>query len=226
MTSALFYKLMDELKAHHQTSKVVVALSYAGESMLHPQFEEFSRAAAKMGFSQLQLATNGTCLNPHNDKVLLDCYTQLAISVHNQPGHRARVLEKTKTLFHMRKGLVPSIRLNVVAEEFTEDELSQIEAKMRGHCDNIKVFTAISEDMRSSMDRSPTWPFCGSMYMYLAVLWNGETLPCCHLLSPGDWSLGSVTKNSLFSVFRGKAYQTLRTGNTEGTICHTCEIRR
>ncbi len=225
MSQELFQKILDDLNAHHHTCKLVVALSYAGESMLHPKFAEFSKAAAAMGFAHLQLATNGTQLNARSNQVLLENYTQIAVSIHKN-ANMHRVMEKAKTLFHARRGLVPSIRLNMVAEEFTEGDLQQISMKMRGHCDNIKIFTYITEDMHSAMERLPLWPVCPSMYTYLAVLWNGDTLPCCHVLSPGNWSLGSLQKASLKTIFHGAAYQRLREGQTEGTICHTCEVRR
>lgn len=224
MSKELFERILNDLNHHHFTAGMIVALSYAGESMLHPQFEEFSRAAANMGFARLQLATNGTKLNPHNDQVLIDNYTELAISIHKQPC-MPRVLEKAKTLFHMRRGMIPTIRLNMVAEEFTENELQHISAKMRGHCDEIKIFTYITEDMKRGGSNQPVWPICSAMFTYLAVLWNGDTLPCCHVLSPGDWSLGSVNKTTLQGIFRGAAYERLRMGDTESTICHTCEIR-
>ena len=225
MTRELFYKILEDIKAHYDPKEMCVAPSYAGESMLHPQFEEFALAMDKVGFREVQLATNGTCLNSHMNRVLLKAFDSIAISVHKQPG-MGRVLQKARHLYTMRKGEYPRMRLNVVAEEFTQNDLNMIAVKMRGYSDGVKIITYISEDMKTAMQKPGTWPVCMSLCMYMAVLWNGETLPCCHILSPGNWTLGNVEKTSLRSVFRGAAYAALRVGDVKGTPCEFCEVRR
>lgn len=224
MTSELFYKILDEIKTHHKASEMVVAPSYAGESMLHPKFEEFVLAMHAMGFREMQIATNGTCLNKHMNKVLLKAFDSIAISVHKQPG-MGRVLLKARRLYAMRKGEYPRMRLNIVAEEFTQNDLNMIAVKMRGYTDGVKIISYISEDMKTAQKKPSTWSVCTSMSMYMAVLWNGETLPCCHILSPGNWTLGNADKTSLRRVFRGNAYASLRAGNVTGTPCEFCEVR-
>jgi radical SAM protein with 4Fe4S-binding SPASM domain len=224
MTSELFYKILDEIKTHHNPSEMCVAPSYAGESMLHPKFEEFVLAMHAMGFREVQIATNGTCLNKHMNKVLLKAFDSIAISVHKQPG-MGRVLLKARQLYAMRKGEYPRMRLNIVAEEFTQNDLNMIAVKMRGYTDGVKIITYISEDMKTAQQKPSTWPVCMSMSMYMAVLWNGETLPCCHILSPGNWTLGNVEKTSLQAVFKGRAYAALRSGELAGTPCEGCEVR-
>jgi len=227
MTAELFYKILDEVKhdSHFKKAGMAVAPSYGGEAMLHPRFEEFSRALANSGFEQVQIATNGTQLNTHNDEVLLKYYTSIAVSVHKQPG-MWRTLQKARELYKRRKGKSPPIRLNIVAEEFTQNDFNDIAVKMRGWCDGAKIISYISEDLKMAGGRKPDGQPCLSMSTYLGVMWNGETVPCCHILNPGEWSLGNVAKTSLKDVFFGQTYNKLRNGFMQDTLCEKCEVRR
>lgn len=225
MDPELFKAIMTELDEYFPTRQLTVGLNYDGESTLHPQFELLAREAAKRHFKQLQLATNGTRLNKHLNSVLLDNFTSLAVSVHHGADVKM-VLRKAKELYHQREGLTPRIRINMVAEEFTQDEINHIAAEIQGHTDEVKLISYITEDMQSAMPHGPYWPDCPSLWMYLAVLWNGDALPCCHILSPGPWTLGNVAVDGLRKVFGGRPFQALRHGETEGTLCHSCQVRR
>jgi len=220
MTSETFNKIIDELEVFDD---LTVALSYSGESMLHPQFAELSQIASKQGFKQLQLATNGTQLNNRMNKVLASCFTGLAVSFHKSPL-LDRVIEKTKRLYDTVKDTDGcTMRVNIVAEEFTPLEIDQLEHEMHLHCDGFKVFSMITEDMHQVGGRRD-YPFCPCMFTYLAVMWDGEALPCCHILSPGGFTLGNVVDSSVKYVFNGTQYKNLRYGKVEGTPCQNCDI--
>ncbi len=226
MSDALFYKILDELQTgRFKVKEMAVAPSYGGEAMLHPKFAEFAKALSKIDFSEVQIATNGTQLNARSIEVLLNCFTSIAVSVHKQPG-MSRVLQRARELVVKRRGLTPPVRLNIVAEEFTQDDLNQIAVKMRGWCDGCKIISYISEDLKMAAGRQPDGQPCLSMFTYLGVLWNGDTIPCCHILNPGQWSLGNVAETSLQQAFFGAPYTKLRDGLLEGTLCEKCQVRK
>lgn len=220
MTTQTFTKIMDELAGFND---LTVALSYSGESMLHPRFTELSRKASKQGFKHLQLATNGTCLNNKTIKVLAECYTQLAVSLHNTPL-LPKIIRNTKRL-HLAVEKSPScvMRVNIVAEEFAPVEIDKLVQMMYGHCNGMKVFNMITEDMHDLSGRRK-FEFCPPMFSYLGITWDGETVPCCHILSPGTFTLGNVVESSVERVFNGTQYRNLRYGKVEGTPCEKCDV--
>lgn len=232
MTQELFTRILDDFQANFDLKELVVASSFAGESTLHPHFAGFSYQAAELGFKHFQLATNGTELTVENRRAILDCYTQVAVSIHNTPL-LPKVIEDTLTLMREREGKTPHIRANIIEREFPAATLSGIRATLHGNLfygvkgvDAIKPLPVITEDLKSTMSRLPHYPVCPNMYFYLAILWNGDCLPCCHLLSSGDWSLGNVAEKTVHEVFNGDAYNKLRLGFEEGTPCEGCEVRR
>jgi radical SAM protein with 4Fe4S-binding SPASM domain len=226
MSQELLDKIVDELKQEFDYKKVTVGLSYGGEPTLHPRFPEMAKTCHDVGFKNLQLPTNGILLNKRMNQVLLDNFTELAISIHKSP-HMSRVVEKVKQL-HAQRGqkFTPSIRANLVIEEFTQNELNQLEQKLSGHVDALRCISYITEDMQTVCEHSPLWPLCASTYVYMGIMWNGDVLPCCHLLSPGHWSLGNVAKGTIRKVWLSPPYKALRQGRFGGTICERCQIRR
>jgi sulfatase maturation enzyme AslB (radical SAM superfamily) len=227
MDTALFHKVIDELKP---ATNYVVALSYAGEATLHPDFIEFSKTAHKCGFEKLQLATNGTTLsNPTIREIILNCYSEVAVSIHKtpmQPKIITNLIQLTKENNMVEGALYTDLRANIVTSEYTAGELYQIETVLRHNRIKIKKVDAITEDLQCNCEKTIVYPECPSMYSYLAVLWNGDTLPCCHILSSGDWSLGNVNEHTLKEVFYGEGYQRLRVGDQAGTPCLKCTVRR
>jgi sulfatase maturation enzyme AslB (radical SAM superfamily) len=227
MTETLFRKVLEELKP---ANEYIVSLSYAGESTLHPQFQEFSKLASECCFAKLQLATNGTTLGtPEIYDTLLHCYSEVAVSIHKTP-YQPKIINNLIRLNQENNCVEGAqyidLRANIVAPEFTSGELYLIETVLRRNRIKIKKVNAITEDLQCNDEKTILYPACPSLYCYLAVLWNGDTLPCCHILSSGDWSLGNVTEQSLKEVFYGADYQRLRDGDQNGTPCLHCTVRR
>jgi radical SAM protein with 4Fe4S-binding SPASM domain len=226
MSEQLFQKVMAELAEAPKDH--IVALSYAGESTLHSCFAEYSRVAHNCGFDKLQLATNGTILTAEVRKTILECYTEVAVSIHNSPYYN-QVLDNLiqLDLENRAAGKPVELRANIVCDEFTQAEYYHLTTKLRKNRITNKTVNAITEDMQGiGYGSSLVYPACAEMYAYLAVLWNGDTLPCCHLLSPGNWSLGNINEQTINQVFYGKKYNALRAGEQTGTPCLKCNLRR
>ena len=225
MTKELFTKVINELAQDPENHSI--ALHYAGESTLHPMFKEFSYQAKNSGIAEVTLATNGLLLNPENRKTILECYHKVAVSLHNQPDLGASIrnmiqLEKE----NLAAGKKCGVRVNITQDEFTMEQLQEIYGRLMFEVEFVREFREITEDMKLKFRRGPMSGFCPSKYWYLAVLWNGDTLPCCHMLSSGDWSLGNVVEKSLHDVFYGYKYKRLRQGHEKNTPCLNCEVRK
>jgi Iron-sulfur cluster-binding domain len=227
MSDELFQKLLSELKP--DAKKYVVALSYAGEATLHPKFKQYSQQGHDAGFEKFQLATNGSTLTPDIRETILNCYTEVAVSIHNTPNIDKvltdyKLLSEENTINENTVRL--DLRLNIVQQEFSPGEHYLLMQKIRKAHHKFKLISALTEDLVGVCDKTVVYPLCPSMYTYLAVLWNGDTLPCCHLLSSGSWSLGNVNTQTMHDVFFGAAYEALRNGKQEGTPCLKCCLRR
>lgn len=228
MTEELFNKILDDLECECHVRSMYIALSYAGESLLHPKFINYLKKLSTINPHRIQLATNGILLNKKIMNALLDAEAEIAVSLHKSK-HLTKVLRKTKQFYHLKqqRQVNCSIRVNIVAEEWTQADIDMFIAKMHRDVDQIKLITYITEDMRTAMPHPTTWPLCPSHFSYLAVLWNGETYPCCHILSaPSDFSMGNVNETSIKNIFKGKAFERLRYTTQEDTPCETCQVRR
>jgi radical SAM protein with 4Fe4S-binding SPASM domain len=214
--------ILEELKPL-KIDQITLSLSYAGESLLHPQFCQMAKEASDLGFRKLQLATNGTLLNTMNIRVLAECFSELAVSFHK--SHLLhKVMENTKKLYKATRGTEASMRINVVAQEFTKRERGKMRRLMMGYYDDFKVFPMITERCRTTGPGFEKQPACPMHYFYLAILWNGESLPCCHILSPGGWSMGNIYDSSIKEVFHGEVVNMLRQNILKGTPCEHCNI--
>jgi radical SAM protein with 4Fe4S-binding SPASM domain len=178
-----------------------------------------------MRFKELGIATNGTLLDTRMNNVLLSNFDAVAVSLHKGPKLHESIGNLVNLVKQRGKGnYEPNIRANIVAEEFSQQELDEIVELLNGKVDRVRCVTYISEDMQTANDE--TVEGCPGPYRYMAILWNGDTLPCCHILSPGKWTLGNISDSSLLEVWNGHEYARLRKGNVEGTPCMGCQVKR
>lgn len=227
MTDALYHQILTELEREWYPKEIVVGLNYGGESLLHPHFIEYLNAMAKFEPRHLQVITNGLNLTKKTMIALLNANAKVAVSLHKSK-HLNQVIKKTMQLYHMKQqqNLSTVIHANIVAEEWSQKEIDHFAAVLHNHVDHVRITTYITEDMQTAMPHTQYWPMCPSMFAYLAVLWNGDTLPCCHILSSDTFTLGNLNEKSLKQVFKGKTYETLRYGETANTPCENCQVRR
>jgi len=227
MTRETFYSIILELaQAPFKPRDLVVGFQYGGESLLHPHFREFAEAAKQMHFKELGLATNGTLLNKSLNSVLLNNFSALAISLHKGPLLQESIDNAVALVEQRGKGCYePNIRANLVIEEFTQQERDEVTGQLSGKVDGFRAFSYISEDMQAASYATPL-DTCPSPMRYMAILWNGDTLPCCHILSPGPWSLGNINETSILEVWNGPAYASLRDRGYAGTHCERCQVKR
>ena len=136
-----------------------VALSFGGESLLHPQFKQMVHYAATRKFRDLNIYSNG-----------LVGHEGLPIRVVVNP-------KPPKTIF-------------------------------------TKDFKLLSKH-----DLKPQYDWCRSLYCYMAILWNGDVVPCCYDIA-GMKVMGNVKNKSIKAVWNNETYRLLR---RQG-FCHDCEL--
>jgi len=228
MNWQLYTKILHDFETDYHPKEIIVGLNYGGESLLHPEFSKYLRALDIVAPKKIQLATNGTLLTKEVMQSLLDANVEVAISLHKSRWLN-QVVRKTKQLYQMKThlNLPMTVRANIVAEESSQKEIDSLTASLHHSVDQIRIVTYITEDLKTASEPTQWYPLCPSMFMYLAILWNGDTIPCCHLLSyDNNFTLGNIHDKSIKQVFHGKAYQALRVGETEKTPCQNCEVRR
>jgi MoaA/NifB/PqqE/SkfB family radical SAM enzyme len=128
--------------------RVGVCLSYGGESILHPQFEEMLDYARKKGFKRIVADSNGLRQYPQGLEVI--------------------VFPKPPPII------------------FTKDQKFQTPHNLK-----------------------PIYSDCYSLHSYMAILWNGDVVPCCHCVS-GNRVMGNVLESSLLGVWHNDKYKNLR----------------
>jgi MoaA/NifB/PqqE/SkfB family radical SAM enzyme len=68
-------------------------------------------------------------------------------------------------------------------------------------------------------DLEPQYDWCRSLYCYMAILWNGDVVPCCYDVA-GRKVLGNVKNKSIKTMWNDDAYKLLR---SQGS-CYDCEL--
>jgi len=234
MKFSLFKHLINELEAywsqtpiyqgkHVGRSPFTVAFSYVGESLLHPQFKEFIEYLVDSGlWCRKVIYTNGLLLDKYVNLLATHFY-RVNLSYHNPP--RKEVLENVKMLKQKRGSRgKPAIYGNIVRDEFNEYDLCRAISAFKPLVDVLTVKGMMTEDLRYANGyRQPR--MCQSPFFYLTVLWNGDTLPCCKLLSSGSFSMGKI-QDGLEAVWLNSKFEDLRNHRLEGYPCEDCMLYR
>ena len=221
MDPDLFKKIIDEIVSDHENDsdrKTWLSLSYGGESLMHPDFDELLEYAAKTRFFDLQLITNGILL-PEHLTALLKHRVRITVSYHHHtPDMKTNVDRNIENLL-IRRGHTP---VNVAVVDAEAPGLYAEARNKFGAC--TYNYPMITEDLKYVDDRIEPLPaFCRFPFVNMAVLWNGDVWPCCRLLSSDFPSLGNLHELSTMEVWDGPAYINLRL-HPEQYPCKHCEV--
>lgn len=216
MNLSLFEFIIKELEDIQEKhgKRLRLSLSYGGEALLHPQFKEI------LGLINKKRFTTYIYSNGYNVLKYLDYLRYNDVNIHLSL-HRDNVEQIYNITNKMRIiGIKP--RINIVEGEFPVDELKNI-IKPLQFISYLSLNPYITEDLQyvKPMNLKP----CIEPFHYLAILWDGETYPCCHLLSTNNFSMGNI-KYGIKEVWNGEKYQKLRKGVTSNTPCEYCKLTR
>jgi radical SAM protein with 4Fe4S-binding SPASM domain len=225
MDEVLFKNIVDDLAELSHTLRVEVgkrmqvALSFGGESLLHPKFGEFlqyyGRKTRKQDVTSA-IYTNGILLDKYMD-ALMHYGFKVHVSLHKPLNPTSA--ENLKTL--CRKYPFAKVGASVLENEYSLAEFSELQ-RIIGKAVKVDVNPYMTEDLEYPGKKPKDE--CIFPYYYMAILWNGDTLPCCHILSSASFTMGNVRGKSLQAVFNNQQYKQLRANNRNETLCTQCRL--
>lgn len=219
MSLYLYKKVIDDLETYYKMSKkrILLCLSFGGESLLHPSFDEMLTYAKDKKCFKLQLITNGLLLREHIP-ILARIGVMVTISYHKLRPDLKEILQRNITSMIARRG---SNRLNVAVVDEEEPGLFNEAKALFPHI--TYNYPMITEDLKYTDGLRKGDPYCKSPFHYMAILWNGDVWPCCHLLSSDFPSMGNLNNGTIMEIWEGEAYNHLRK-NPENFPCSECEL--
>ncbi len=207
----LVYQLLEQTR--FRKGELRIAPSYAGESMLHPFYGSAVQFLKSKPEITPMIYTNGLLLDKHLG-VLEDLTVN--ISLHSQGFEKTVQNIKLYSNTFGKRALV-----HIVHGDLTPAQQDEAVNKLWAFAD-VYIHPFISE----SLQVTPQIPGrCTNPSNYLGILWDGRTLPCCHLLDPGlSFSMGNAIQEGVLGVWEGAKYEALRAGKLHGLPCDYCKV--
>ena len=217
MGKVLFTKIVEQLDPETN-----VSLHYAGESLLHPYFREYAKMASRQ-FKSLGLSTNGSLLNPANRKTILDCFSSITISLEGfaettnsiRVGADYEAIRRNIFSLIEERGVkeTPKVLINITEGNQTPEELFDFAEYWTRKVDLVRSSLMVDKDLKleaQGLDCSlRKLRLCHQPFRYLAVLWNGNVVPCC-----ADWNginiMGNAYYQKIYSIWNNLRFTKLR----------------
>jgi radical SAM protein with 4Fe4S-binding SPASM domain len=228
MSWSLFKKVIDELAdyvndSNHPYFPMQVCLNYGGESLLHPNAINMIQYASKQKCFWLRIITNGTLLTPEMIQTLVDSNVEVSISIHNNSQIKETYRKVTALACHAYYHNI-SVNGILVKSEFEVLELIEQLKLWTRLLDSIRVYPLETEDLKYVDFPRENKPKCIQPSYYMGILWNGDTYPCCELLSTDFKGMGNVAESSLMAIWNGESYLKLRDNKLADVPCLHCEF--
>ena len=218
MRPELYKSVIDQLTDYYQEThtRIDLCLNYGGESLLHPSFDELLTYAKQKRAFRIRLITNGLLLHRHIN-LILRYGILMNFSYHQVPEDLEKIRDQNiRSMIARRRK-----RFNVAVVDGEAPGLYEEAKEKFGHM--VYSYPLITEDLKYADGKRKGDPFCKSPFHYMAILWNGDTWPCCHLLSSDFPSLGNVNDRGVIEIWEGEEYNHLRR-SPEDYPCRNCEL--
>lgn len=250
MDFTLFQRIVDAARRLRIPS---VKLSYAGEPFMHPRFMEMLEYACRETDADVSFLTNGTFLSPENTCRVVDCgVAEIIVSVDGLSkavfetirkkasfdtivGNIARLVEYKK----QRGKHLPLLRIQFTRQRDNAHETEGFVAYWKDKVDIVTVneysrpvdAPAESEDYSADQKYSARFSEtysenpCSQLWQRLAILWNGDVVPC-----NGEYIIGNVVESSIAEIWKGNVLNRLRTLHMKRCVsqdahCNACGYR-
>ncbi|MCD6309896.1 MAG: SPASM domain-containing protein [Candidatus Eremiobacteraeota bacterium] len=245
MNLDLYKEIIDDCKDYVQA----IHLYHSGESLLHENLPEMVEYASKRGIYVI-INTNATMLTPEmSEKLILSGLDFLSISFDGfdpEIYEKIRIgadfqktLQNIKDFFYTRQQMGkknPRTALEILKMNETSEKIPEFTKKARElGAEEVRVWKYHNWS-ESSMDNRELLPGTGKHfpceypYNIMAVLWEGQVVPCC-LDYDGKYIIGDVREKSLLEIWNDLPLRELRKKlsqrrENEIELCRNCSFLR
>ena len=214
-----------------------VNLGAFAEPLLHKDVLKMVEYSHKKGIVDSRLITNGLLLNCFKEEIFESGLVHLFVSIdaHSEETYSqirgkgfelvqenllAVLAEKQK-----RKSVLPIIRVSFLDMGINNREKEDFIEYWRDKVDfiDVQVFDNFNVDINQKCDlkQNKKWN-CTSPWSRLAVLANGNVLPCCNFFGM-NVPVGNINESTLEDIWNSKALSEIRKGISEDS-CKNCSI--
>jgi len=248
ISKSLFESCIDQFS---EMGLNVLNLQFAGESLLHPDFEDLLRYAidkrdnGKIGC--IGWTDNGMLFNESVSDLVLSLNVDWinfsldgigAVNDNIRLGSNYSVIEKNIKYLLEKRGYrkKPALLLNMVDHKKSEAQKLEFYGKWVSLVDEIELIPCILPDntweneeiFSKSLRTIPPPKFCNTPFNTMIISWDGEVTYCC-FDSCFKTVLGNANKESILKIWNASKFQNLRKNILRNTIpigspCHGCRF--
>jgi radical SAM protein with 4Fe4S-binding SPASM domain len=228
MSKELFCNLVDQAA---EWLPVALVPFFRGEPLMHPEAPELLYYAKQKGLGPIQLANNGSLMDPKTAARLLDAGVDfISFSLDTMEPDEylamrrgeplAKVVENIMGLLELRdQGNYPTqIQVSATRTDINHKSIDKFIAYWRNIADRTRIYYEHSKDghlgsldcpeVPDSMSRKP----CQKLYTDMVVYWNGQAAFCNH-----DWQrgsgLGDLNQKTIREIWLGERYEKMRSAH-------------
>ncbi len=226
MDFTLFKKIIDEAASYKDR---IIVLHRRGESLLHKNFAEMC-AYVKGKFSEIQIATNGTCLTEEKSRAIIESLTFISFSIdvpeiYNQtryPAQYKSVEEKILDFLKLNKGNVKTQVSMVQTDATLIKNVEEFKLLWQDKVDRVRIYQEHSKNGKfgSLSSKRPERKPCVMPEYEMLIYCDGMVGRCNH-----DWNgdpMGDANMSSLFEIWHNSKYNELR--NQHKTLVFTDKV--
>lgn len=235
MDMAKYMSVLDEIDAHGVEG---LWIYHFGESMTHPRFEDLlAYLGTKKNLGHIWLSTNGILCNERRARLLLDsCLSYLNFSLQAlaentyaaiAPSSPARrILDNLEGLLRMKQGrlgMKPFLRLQIIDQPLTRDEIDPFLRAYHDRCDMISVnalehtdigFNQKGIDLRARGERRA----CTRLSRPDCFVNSDGSVALCDNAYNNEMDVGNVWEQSLHDIWNGPKRREYREKCAQGLL--------
>ncbi len=224
MDFSLFRKILDEAAFYNLNS---LKLSWRGEPLLNPRFQEMIRYSKQKGIKEVSFLTNASLLDKDTAKAILDAGPdQVIFSVDGLTKNSYEdirsgadfgiVMDNIKNFLSVAKlnRRRPFVRVQIVRYGQPESEINSFIDYWKHQVDEVAVISYVDysylqdnslPNREHVIGRLP----CTSLWQRLAVMHDGSVTVCCHDVS-ARLIIGNLKDSSIKELWHSKKLNQLR----------------
>lgn len=239
MPYSTFKKVLDQVADHPPCQ---ITLHYSGEPLLCPDLPKMIRYAKDVGVPFVRFNTNGMLLNEPTAKELIESgLDKLTVALEATPyihnltrrgSSYSKVVDNILDFLRVRRDLgatKPALWIQMLTSKYTNENHIYIGIKRwEKIVDYVEVASVATignqvEDFGTVRDNIE----CYECYTTMAVLWNGDVVPCC-VDHDAQLKMGNVNKSSVEEIWNNAKWEELRFFHKVGAyenlplLCQNC----